>query len=155
MNDRMVFHAIQVNMLGFLCGNARFAMREWCMGEKVNIPETLLVLRKNAKLSQEGLAELSGIGRSTLQDIERGLSSPTVATLELIATALKIPLIDFFPKSSDPNVVTIAEVISLLGAFEKAAPERRAFALFLLTGDREYLGNFDVAHALEALTRAK
>lgn len=42
--------------------------------------------------SQERLAELSGLDRSYVGEIERGTVSPTLATLEKLATALNMKL---------------------------------------------------------------
>jgi XRE family transcriptional regulator, regulator of sulfur utilization len=58
--------------------------------------QTLLVgknlrrLREEKHLSLEGLAELTGVSRSMLGQIERGVSSPTVATVWKIANGLKV-----------------------------------------------------------------
>ncbi len=152
----MVFHACRVKKRAIQCGNAWFAMREWVMGEKSSIPEALQLFRKNAKMSQEGLAETAGVGRSTVQDIERGLSSPTIETLGLIAKALKIPLSDFFPAAHSAKAPSFTDAVSLLEAFQKAKPARRAIALFFLTGDKSHLEAFpEIAPAFEAFAQAK
>ncbi|MFJ1698204.1 helix-turn-helix domain-containing protein [Streptomyces sp. NPDC088252] len=51
-------------------------------------------LRDNALLTQEVLAEMTGINRRTLQRIERGTSDPRYGDLVLIADALGVPLAD-------------------------------------------------------------
>lgn len=45
--------------------------------------------RTKRRYSQEKLAELAGIGRSTLTQIEAQTSSPTLDVVEKIATALE------------------------------------------------------------------
>lgn len=52
--------------------------------------------RKEKKLTQKQLATLSGIGRSTISDIENSLKSPSLDTLDKIATALDVPTYKLF-----------------------------------------------------------
>ena len=54
------------------------------------IPENLKNLRAERKLSLGELSELTGVSKSMLGQIERGESSPTVATLWKIATGLGV-----------------------------------------------------------------
>lgn len=49
-------------------------------------------LREERSLSLDRLAEQTGVSRSMLNQIERGSSSPTIATLYKITTSLKISL---------------------------------------------------------------
>ncbi len=58
------------------------------LGLKVKIER----IKKN--LSQEKLAELADIDRGTLSKIERGVISPTIATLYKLSTAFKIKISD-------------------------------------------------------------
>jgi transcriptional regulator with XRE-family HTH domain len=55
--------------------------------------------REARGLSVRQLATLAGVGFATVHRIEVGRISPTVAMLERLATALDIPVRDFFPKS--------------------------------------------------------
>lgn len=54
------------------------------------------VERMKRSLSQEKLAELSGVGVNSIGAIERGEQSPTVETLGSIARALEIELHKLF-----------------------------------------------------------
>ena len=54
------------------------------------ISENLRQIRKEKKLSLDSMAEQTGVSKSMLGQIERGESSPTVATLWKIATGLHI-----------------------------------------------------------------
>jgi len=54
------------------------------------IPENLKKLRAERKLSLGEAAELTGVSKSMLGQIERGESSPTIATLWKIATGLGV-----------------------------------------------------------------
>jgi len=47
-------------------------------------------LRKESKVTQEGLAELTGLDPTYISLIERGLRNPTLNTFMKIAEALKI-----------------------------------------------------------------
>lgn len=66
------------------------------MSLKTRLGIRIRTIRKNRGMTQEQLAEL--IDRSTdgISNIERGLSSPSVETLERLATKLDIPIRDFF-----------------------------------------------------------
>ena len=48
-------------------------------------------LRIESKLSQEKLAELSGLDRTYISLLERGLRQPTITTIFDLSTALNIP----------------------------------------------------------------
>jgi transcriptional regulator with XRE-family HTH domain len=50
--------------------------------------------RKQRGLSQEDLAEKSGLSRNYISDIERGVRNPSLLALIGIARALRLPLRD-------------------------------------------------------------
>ncbi len=56
-------------------------------------------IRKERGWSQERTAAEAGIDRVTLVHIETGKSSPTVETLQKLASALAVEVGDFFPKA--------------------------------------------------------
>lgn len=58
------------------------------------VANNLKEIRKNRKLSLDGLAELTGVSKSMLGQIEREESNPTLQTLWKIASGLKISLSD-------------------------------------------------------------
>ncbi|MDM8214532.1 helix-turn-helix transcriptional regulator, partial [Enterococcus hirae] len=62
------------------------------------VSENIKSLRKEKKYSQEELAELSGLHRTYISQIERGVKNPTIKNLEKIACALDIDIIEFFKK---------------------------------------------------------
>ncbi len=55
------------------------------------VAENMRRIRKAQKLSLEHTAALAGVSRSMLGQIERGEANPSVAILEKLASALKIP----------------------------------------------------------------
>jgi transcriptional regulator with XRE-family HTH domain len=58
---------------------------------------TLRVLRRRRGWSLRELGERSGVSYVTIQKIETGTMSPTVATLEKLALALGVSARDLFP----------------------------------------------------------
>lgn len=54
--------------------------------------------RLKRALSQEALAELSGLSRNYVSSIERGAVSPSLATLEKLASSLGISLTKLMSK---------------------------------------------------------
>ena len=54
------------------------------------ISDNLKKIRKEKKLSLDNVSEMTGVSKSMLGQIERGESSPTIATLWKIATGLHI-----------------------------------------------------------------
>jgi transcriptional regulator with XRE-family HTH domain len=62
--------------------------------------------RKNRGLSQEVLAELAGISRSFLSEVERGSTTPSLDTMQKIADALNESLsflINQYESINDPT----------------------------------------------------
>lgn len=53
--------------------------------------------RNRREWSLRDLGERSGVSYVTIQKIEAGVVNPTVATLQKLARALRIPLRDLFP----------------------------------------------------------
>ncbi len=56
-------------------------------------------LRKERDWSQVRLAKESGVDRATINQVEGGKRSPTIETLEKLATAMGAEVADFFPKT--------------------------------------------------------
>ena len=64
--------------------------------DNLNIGQRLKAARQNRNMTLDGLAEITGVSKPMLGQIERGRSSPTVNTLWKIATGMKIPFSSFF-----------------------------------------------------------
>jgi transcriptional regulator with XRE-family HTH domain len=58
-------------------------------------------IRKNKGLTQEDLAERSGISVDFLSLIERGLRAPSFSTIESLSIALDVEVKELFDFSSD------------------------------------------------------
>lgn len=70
----------------------------------MNIGEFLRSLRERNNLTLKELADKSGVGPSTISDIETGTSTnPRMGTLKKLADALNISVNDFFNESKNNN----------------------------------------------------
>ena len=79
-----------------------------------NLAANLLRIRDQRSLTQEGMAKLAGIPRSTIANIETGLSNPTLAVLARLSAALQNSLeellsppvarCEHFPRGSLPII---------------------------------------------------
>ena len=82
------------------------------------IGERIKVLRKQAGLTQEQLAELVGLDARHLSRLEVGRHFPSLDSLERIAGALNVPLVEFF---QFPSLETTASLRAFLTKFAKQA----------------------------------
>jgi transcriptional regulator with XRE-family HTH domain len=64
--------------------------------EAIDVGQRLRVLREERGISMRALARRSGLSANALSMIERGLTSPSVSTLNKLATALEVPITAFF-----------------------------------------------------------
>ena len=79
------------------------------------ISENLRQIRKEKKLSLDSMAEQTGVSKSMLGQIERGESSPTVATLWKIATGLHISFTALLEgRQTETQLIRRGEVSPLL-----------------------------------------
>lgn len=85
--------------------------------EKINliIAKNLKIYREEKKISLERVAELTGVSKTMIGQIERGESSPTITTIWKIANGLKISFTSLInDPQPDANVILKAEVQELL-----------------------------------------
>src|SRR5512145_1395989 len=64
--------------------------------ESVDVGQRLRILRDERDISMRALARRSGLSANALSMIERGLTSPSVSTLNKLANALEVPITAFF-----------------------------------------------------------
>jgi transcriptional regulator with XRE-family HTH domain len=102
----------------------------------INVGRCLRGLRSQRGLSMRALAEQSGLNVNTLSLIENGKTSPSVATLQTLASALESPITAFFETGTAKNKV----------AYHKASQRTKAdFA----HGTLEDLGAGMISHGAE------
>lgn len=79
------------------------------------IANNLKEIRESRKLSLDKVADLTGVSKSMLGQIERGESNPTISTVWKIANGLKLPFTDLInPHQSDIVVLNKIEVEPLV-----------------------------------------
>ncbi|WP_235439937.1 helix-turn-helix domain-containing protein [Paenibacillus sp. DMB20] len=66
------------------------------MMDNLELGQTIAKLRKNKNYTIKQLSEITNVTSSMLSQIERGLSSPSLNTLRVIADALDVPLFSLF-----------------------------------------------------------
>ncbi len=82
----------------------------------VNVGQRLRELRAEHDLSIRALAEQSGLAINTLSLIENNKTSPSVSTLQQIASALKVPITAFFETTARPNSISYSKAGQRPGA---------------------------------------
>jgi transcriptional regulator with XRE-family HTH domain len=82
----------------------------------IDVGRCLRVLRAGRGLSIRSLAEQSGLNVNTLSLIENSKTSPSVSTLQQLASALDIPITAFFETDTPKNNIS----------YQKAAQRPRA-----------------------------
>lgn len=73
--------------------------------EMPEVGQQVRELREERGLSLRALSQLSGLSINAISLIERGTNSPTVSSLHLLASALNVPITDFFQNGSKNTVV--------------------------------------------------
>jgi transcriptional regulator with XRE-family HTH domain len=86
--------------------------------ERINeqLPAVIESLRKQNKLSQQALADVTGLSRTYVSDIERGLRNVSVGTLARIGAALGVQA---------SQLLRMAESAAVAPQQEKAALSRQ------------------------------
>lgn len=70
----------------------RTPLPEWALARRTELGQRLTAARVNAGLSQDQVAERTGLERRTIQRYERGERDPRYTDLLLLANALGEPL---------------------------------------------------------------
>ena len=77
------------------------------MKSKLSVGNKLRTIRAERKLSQRALAEEAGISTNSVSLIERDEISPSVATLQNLATALRVRVSYFFEDESEQKILLV------------------------------------------------
>jgi transcriptional regulator with XRE-family HTH domain len=84
------------------------------MSRPVEFGEHVRNLRRSRSLTQEQLAEASGLAVDTIRRIERGAFSPSLETLTRLAGGLEISLITLFDGVEKGRTKEMAELFDYL-----------------------------------------
>lgn len=97
--------------------------------------ERIRAVRKSHKMSQEKLAELSGLHPTYISDIENGKSNASIYSFYSIADALNIPLSELLNISSNKaSRKTDAELLALLSLVKGLDKKRQRIFLSAAKG---------------------
>ncbi|GAA1779175.1 MULTISPECIES: helix-turn-helix transcriptional regulator [Actinomycetes] len=69
----------------------------WILEARIRFGDRIRDARREADLTQDQLAELAGIHRTTLQDTEAGKTDPKFSLILRLARALRLPARDLMP----------------------------------------------------------
>jgi len=121
----------------------------------INVGVQLRNLREERGISMRMLAKMSGLSANALSMIERGLTSPSVSTLNKLAAAMEVPITAFFHQepmrqkvvfrkgSERPRVPFMRGLWESLGG-EEFAGKVEAYQLTLEAGGSS--GNHSLVH---------
>ena len=113
---------------------------------------TIRLLRLSRKLKQEQLAEKSGLSLRHIKSIERGLSDPTLSTLEKIASALSLRVKELFALEASGKLYLFSwKTVTIAIYFDSMLATR-----FFCPSTSKILSNQNrfVAHLLLALSNS-
>lgn len=77
------------------------------MKKEMSVGERLRILRTERNLSQRALAQLAGISSNSVGLIERDEISPSITTIQNLATALRVRVSYFFEDETEQNILHV------------------------------------------------
>lgn len=80
------------------------------MFDNYSLGNRVTALRQMAGFSQEKLAELAELSTEYVSQIERGMKSPTVRSIQKICNAVGVELSDFFAESFEYSDILDAQI---------------------------------------------
>lgn len=88
-----------------IAGTNKLNSRRSIMSKDQSVGERLRIVRSERDLSQRALAQLAGISPNSVSLIERDEISPSVTTLQNLATALHVRVSYFFETESEQKIL--------------------------------------------------
>ena len=79
----------------------------------MNVGTKIKEMRKDKKLTQQQLADMISMTRSSLQKYENGETAITIDLLESIAAALNVDIVSFFTDDVDDILILLKKRFSL------------------------------------------
>ena len=96
-----------------------------------NRGELIAAARKKLGYSQEELELRSGVSRTQISRIERGITSPTIETIRKLEEGLDVPLMDLYvnPGNACPeNQLQVKKRAALISQFEEELARKQLSA---------------------------
>ena len=100
----------------------------------IDIGDRIKRRRVKLGLTQEELAARTELSKGFISQLERNLTSPSIATLEDICRALGITMAEFFTLPSEKAPALTLEQQALLARWDQLSQEQRAAFLLLMQG---------------------
>ena len=81
-------------------GDPEFRAEYEALEPEYAIIDALIEARKNSKLTQKQLSEITGIAQGDISKIERGIANPSIKTLKTLASGMDMRVrLEFVPLS--------------------------------------------------------
>lgn len=94
----------------------------------MSIADNLKRKRKQARLTQLQLAEISGVSQQAISFIENGRNTPSEGTMRLLATALNCTVSELLGETNEPaNPVLTADARQLLSDYASLSAQGREY----------------------------
>ena len=87
----------------------------------MDVSKRLISLRERCGLTQNGLAERSGVSQTHLRRVELGQADITIGHLQLLCDAMSVSLQEFFTEGSEADETA--------AALSKLSPKQKALLL--------------------------
>lgn len=105
------------------------------------IGDTIFLLRKERKLSQEELAEASGLSVMTIRRYEKNERTPNAANLSKIANALNIPSAFLLDDIIEPDALN-TEILNMMKDLDLSASETQEYTDAIKSQLGDYYSEF-------------
>ena len=99
------------------------------MGLKQNFSENIRSFRTSRGSSLEEFADIIGIGKTTLQDIENGKANSTLDTIETIAKGLNVdPIVLLAERGTPKEFAVLLAILNINESFSSLSREKQLAA---------------------------